>query len=172
MRTPRRSAAARSAPSRAASTGRDRNSQPCSMSMAPRISVPMKRFAPSSAAAAADPSQCSRYKRKRPRIVAAFLRTGVCLNFELARAASAAPPLPLGEHRPPSAAVLEKECLSEASAISDRAMRSIVRCDPGEGLRPNDRPEPLTPTLSLRERGARFRCGDIEAKLQSRWIRL
>src|SRR5258708_885463 len=46
MRTPRRSAAARSAPSKAASTGRDRNSAPCSMSMAPKISSPMNRFAP------------------------------------------------------------------------------------------------------------------------------
>src|SRR5260370_14628882 len=33
------------------------------------------------------------------------------------------------------------------------AMRSIVRCNPGEGLGSNDRPYPLTPTLSPWERG-------------------
>src|ERR1700686_5346272 len=32
------------------------------------------------------------------------------------------------------------------------AMRNIVRCDPREGLQPIDRPYPLTPTLSQRER--------------------
>src|SRR6266481_10050151 len=30
----------------------------------------------------------------------------------------------------------------------------IDRCDPGEGLRPHDRPEPLTPTLSHKGRGS------------------
>jgi RNA polymerase sigma-70 factor, ECF subfamily len=46
MRTPPPSAAARSAPSRAASIARARNCRRCSMSTAPRISVPTKRCAP------------------------------------------------------------------------------------------------------------------------------
>src|SRR5712664_603452 len=33
-------------------------------------------------------------------------------------------------------------------------LRRIDRCDPGEGLRPNDRPCPLTPTLSHKGRGS------------------
>src|ERR1700676_411077 len=53
----------------------------------------------------------------------------------------------VGEHRPPPAAVVGKERRSDASAMSHR------RCDPGEGLRPIDRPEPLTPTLSHKGRG-------------------
>src|SRR5712692_8984720 len=54
----------------------------------------------------------------------------------------------VGEHRPPSAAVLGKGRRSKASATSHR------RCDPGEGLRPIDRPRPLTPTLSHEGRGS------------------
>src|SRR5258707_12737581 len=45
------------------------------------------------------------------------------MDLESPRPAYSVPPLPLWER-------------------SDR----IDRCDPGEGLRPNDRPEPLTPT--------------------------
>jgi hypothetical protein len=36
---------------------------------------------------------------------------------------------------------------------SPLAMRSIVQCDPGEGLRPIGRSHPLTPALSPWERG-------------------
>ena len=39
----------------------------------------------------------------------------------------------VGEHRPPSAAVLKK------NAETKLRLRRIVRCDPGEGLRPIDR---------------------------------
>src|ERR1700761_6530756 len=42
-----------------------------------------------------------------------------------------------------------------------QAMRSIVRRDPGEGLRLNDRAYPLTPTLSPWERGLRCRRGSF-----------
>src|SRR5256885_6653474 len=58
MRMLLRSAVVRSAPSRVASTGHVRNSAHCCMSRAPRISVPMKPCAPSSAAAA-DKTTCT-----------------------------------------------------------------------------------------------------------------
>src|SRR5216683_1472551 len=48
----------------------------------------------------------------------------------------------VGEHRPPSVAVLKK------NAEAKLRLRRIDRCDPGEGLRPVDSPCPLSPTLS------------------------
>src|SRR5471030_2340667 len=69
------------------------------------------------------------------------------MNLNSMRMFSATSPL-VGEHRPPAAAVLRKERRSNASAMSHR------RCDPGEGLRSIDRPEPLTPTLSHKGRGS------------------
>src|SRR5712664_2751792 len=80
---------------------------------------------------------------------AAISKLSLIHEFGIVVSAYSASPLPLWErHRPPSAAVLEKERRSAASATSHR------RCDPGEGLRPVDRPRPLSPTLSHKGRGS------------------
>src|ERR1700730_10896029 len=56
---------------------------------------------------------------------------------------SSSSPLPLWErHRPTSRPLFEK------NAEARLRLRRIDRCDPGEGSRSIDRPEPLTPTLS------------------------
>jgi zinc/manganese transport system substrate-binding protein len=47
----------------------------------------------------------------------------------------------------------------------------ISRCDPGEGSRSIDRPEPLTPTLSHRGRGGSLTLLRHRANLRSAWIR-
>src|SRR5712664_2086758 len=80
---------------------------------------------------------------------AAISKLSLIHEFGIVVSAYSASPLPLWErHRPPSAAVLEKERRSAASATSHR------RCDPGEVLRPVDRPRPLSPTLSHKGRGS------------------
>src|SRR5665647_1685070 len=58
------------------------------------------------------------------------------------------PPLPLWE----SKGRLRRPFLEKDAEAKLRLCR-IVRCDPGEGLRSIDRPEPLTPTLSHIEVG-------------------
>src|SRR5664279_6647609 len=57
-----------------------------------------------------------------------------------------------------SAMVVLTSLLGETYSVSplplwERSDR-IVRCDPGEGFRTIDRPEPLTPTLSHKGRGS------------------
>ena len=60
-----------------------------------------------------------------------------------------ASPLPLWE----SIGRLRRPFL-EKDAEAKLRLRRIDRCDPGEGLRPIDRPRPLTPTLSHKGRGS------------------
>src|SRR6202011_2148310 len=62
-------------------------------------------------------------------------------------------------HRPPSAAVLRRTPKQSFGYVAS-AMRSIVRCNPGEGvqvyrLEPTSRIEPLTPTLICARLGVR-----------------
>jgi len=46
----------------------------------------------------------------------------------------------------------------------------IERCDPGEGLRPIERPYPLTPTLSPWERGRTFGAATVELLLCKKYL--